>query len=605
MANMVLWACKRLRAFTPFVGIFLRLVAGWTKTPGKEEDFLDSHERATRTAGCVLLHGIWVARGFPHLRGGLGILAGDYLKAARDLGLPVVGVGLLWRQGYTRQLIDEDGRPYDAYPNYEYDFLKDTGVRVTVEIRNRPVVCRVWLVDTFGNAPLYLLDTNLPENQDRLITGQLYGWFGEERVAQEIVLGVGGVRALRALGIPVDVYHFNEGHAALAGIELIREKMAGQGMSFAEAWRQTRSEIVFTTHTPVKEGNEAHEHRLLHYMGAYDGLDYEQMKAIGGDPFNMTVAGLRLSRLANGVSQLHGQTARRMWADVAGASSIIAITNGVHNGTWQDDRIRAAFAAGGDLWEAHLKAKNELIAEIAARTGRRLHPDKLLIGFARRAVPYKRSDLIFRRPEAIAPALASGQVQIVFSGKAHPQDDTGKGIVANLVAMMRRYPNSVVFLPDYDMKIGRILTRGADVWLNNPVRPLEASGTSGMKAAMNGVLNLSVLDGWWPEGCEHGQNGWQIGGGYEGPGQDEHDLNSLYRVLFDEVIPTYYENRERWRGMMQNSIAMAERRFSAERMLTEYYELMYAAPATDAEIAEAASEAAAASGDGDRKEVGR
>lgn len=527
--------------------------------------------------------------------GGLGILAGDYLKAAHDLGLPVVGIGLLWRQGYTKQLIDENGRPFDAYPNYDYDFLRDTGVRVTVEVRNRPVICRVWLVDKFGNAPLYLLDTNLPENQDRLITGQLYGWFGEERVAQEIVLGIGGVRALRALGIPIDVYHFNEGHAALAGLELIREKMAADGLTFDEAWRRTRAEIIFTTHTPVKEGNEAHYHALLRYMGAYNGLEYEQMNAIGGDPFNMTVAGLRLSRLSNGVSELHGRTARRMWADVTGASPILAVTNGVHNSTWQDERVRGAYEHGGDVWEAHVAAKRELVAEIEARTGTVLNADNLLIGFARRAAPYKRSDLIFRRPEAIEPALASGRIQIVFSGKSHPQDDTGKGIVANLVAMMHRYPNSVVFLPDYDMKIGRVLTRGADIWLNNPVRPLEACGTSGMKAAMNGVLNVSVLDGWWPEGCEDGRNGWQIGDGYEGHGQDEHDLNSLYHVLFDEVIPTYYDDQARWRDMMRASIAMAERRFSAERMLKEYYELMYAAPAESA--SEAAREAAATDGD--------
>ncbi|MGE5577866.1 MAG: alpha-glucan family phosphorylase [Syntrophothermus sp.] len=517
--------------------------------------------------------------------GGLGILAGDYLKSAHDLGLPVVGIGLLWRQGYTMQLLSEDGRPFDAYPNYTYDFLKDTGVRVKVRIRGRKVSCKVWRVDKYGNAPLYLLDTNLPENEDRWITGQLYGWFGEERVAQEIVLGIGGVRALRALGIDVDVYHFNEGHAVLAGIELIREKMEGRGMSFEEAWKATRQEIVFTTHTPVKEGNESHDHDLLKYMGANNGLTLAQMVQLGGSPFNMTVAGLRLSRIANGVSQLHGATASRMWKDVTNAASIIAVTNGVHPGTWQDPGVRKAFEAGADLWTPHMECKKELLAAVEARTGAKLDASRLLIGFARRAVPYKRSNLIFRNPEVIEPYLTSGKIQIIFSGKAHPQDDTGKEIVAELALMARRYPNSVVFLENYDMEIARLMTRGSDVWLNNPRRPLEASGTSGMKAAMNGVLNLSILDGWWPEGCRHGENGWQFGNGYEGPDADEHDLRALYDVLLEEVVPTYYDNHAKWVQMMKASISMSKDRFSSGRMLKEYYDKMYWPPETPAEVA--------------------
>ncbi|MCL4514867.1 MAG: alpha-glucan family phosphorylase [Firmicutes bacterium] len=506
--------------------------------------------------------------------GGLGILAGDYLKSARDLGLPVVGIGLLWRQGYTMQLLGEDGRPFDAYPNYAYDFLEDTGVKVKVRIRGRKVACKVWRVHKYGNAPLYLLDTNLPENEDKWITGQLYGWFGEERIAQEMVLGIGGVRALRALGIGVDVYHFNEGHAVLAGVELIREKME-EGMTFEEAWEATRQEIVFTTHTPVKEGNESHDHELLKYMGANNGLILGQMLQLGGSPFNMTVAGLRLSRVANGVSQLHGATASRMWKDVSGAAPIIAITNGVHPGTWQDPGIRKAYEEGADLRAPHQECKRELLAQVEARTGARLNADRLLIGFARRAVPYKRSNLIFRDPEVIEPYLKSGKIQIIFSGKAHPLDDTGKEIVTDLAAMAKRYPNAVVFLENYDMKIGRLMTRGSDVWLNNPVRPLEASGTSGMKAAMNGVLNLSILDGWWPEGCRHGENGWQIGNGYEGPGADEHDRRSLYEVLLKEVVPTYYEDQDRWLKMMKASISMSRDRFSSDRMLEEYYDKMY------------------------------
>ncbi|MGE5578323.1 MAG: alpha-glucan family phosphorylase [Syntrophothermus sp.] len=512
--------------------------------------------------------------------GGLGILAGDHLKTAGEMGLPLVGIGILWRQGYTKQLIGQDGRPYDIFEDSHYDFLKDTGVTVKVHIRGRDVTVKVWRVDKYGNAPLYLLDTNLPGNEEWWITDRLYGGSGDDRIAQEIVLGIGGVRALRALGIEVDVYHFNEGHAALAGIELIREKMA-QGASFEEAWAATRQEIVFTTHTPVLAGNESHHHGALTYVGAYNGLNYHQMARIGGDPFGMTVAGLRLSRNANAVAQLHGETARKMWKDVWGAAPITAITNGVYPGTWQDARIREAYERGADLWEPHMAAKRELIAEVEARTGVKLNADALLIGFARRAAPYKRSDLIFRRPEVIAPLLESGRIQLIFSGKAHPQDGFGKDIVANMVAMARRYPNSVVFLENYDMKIGRLLTRGCDVWLNNPQRPLEASGTSGMKAAMNGVLNLSVLDGWWPEGCQHGINGWQIGDAYEGPGQDDHDLNSLYGALLTEVVPTYYENRGKWLQMMRASIDMAHWKFSSQRMLGEYYSRLYA-PADDA-----------------------
>lgn len=511
---------------------------------------------------------------FKTYSGGLGILAGDHIKQAGEMNLPLVGIGILWRQGYTKQLIGEDGRPYDQFPDYRYDFLKDTGITVNVQIRGRQVVCKVWVVDKFGNAPLYLLDTNVPGNEEWWITDRLYGGSGDDRIAQEMVLGIGGVRALRALGIDVDVYHFNEGHAVFAGIELIRERME-RGLSFEEAWEATRKEVVFTTHTPVPAGNESHHHGALSWAGAYNGLNYDQMVRIGGDPFGMTVAGLRLSRKANAVAKLHGETARRMWKDVYGASPITSITNGVHRATWQDQRIREAYEAGEDLWVPHMQAKKALIAAVLERTGVQLDPKALLIGFARRAAAYKRSDLIFRRPEVIEPLLESGKVQIIFSGKAHPQDEHGKQIVANMVAMARKYPNRVVFMENYDIEIGRLLVRGCDIWLNNPQRPLEASGTSGMKAAMNGVLNLSVLDGWWPEGCEHGENGWQIGDAFEGAGQDEHDLNCLYNVLMGEVIPTYYENRPKWLEMMRASIEMSVERFSAERMLSEYYAIMY------------------------------
>lgn len=513
--------------------------------------------------------------------GGLGILAGDTLKSAKDNKLPLVGIGLKWKQGYTEQRIGADGKPYDAYHNFQYPELKDTGIKVSVKIRQNDVWCKVWLCDAYNNAPLYLLDTDIPENADKWITGQLYGWFGEERVAQEIVLGVGGVRALQALGHHVDVYHFNEGHAALAGLELIRQKMA-QGQNFDNAWQQTRQQIVFTTHTPIKEGNEHHNHELLQYMGATLGLSIEQMYRIGGTPFNMTVAGLRLSRNSNAVAQLHAETANKMWEDVSGRSSIIGITNGIHVPTWVDERMRREFTSLDSMWSAHQEVKKDTINFIKQRSGIQLNQDSLLIGFSRRAAPYKRSNLIFAYENKLGELLKTGKVQIVFSGKAHPLDDTGKAIVHNLVQMSRQYPNSVVFLENYDMDIGRALTRGCDVWLNNPRRPLEACGTSGMKAAMNGVLNVSILDGWWPEACNHGVNGWAIGDDQVPPNvgaQDERDALALYKILVDEVIPTYYNDRPRWMKMMKASIESCSKPFSADRMLTEYYNNLYTAPA--------------------------
>lgn len=509
--------------------------------------------------------------------GGLGILAGDYLKGAKDHGFPIIGVGLKWKQGYTDQKIDDNGKAYDTYHNYLYDFIKDTGVKVTVTIRQRDVICKVWEVNNFGNAPLYLLDTDIPENEDSWITGQLYGWFGEERIAQEMVLGIGGVRALRALGINIDIYHFNEGHALFAGFELIKEKM-DKGMTFDEASKSSRNEIVFTTHTPIVEGNESHYLDRLMYMGANNGLTLEQLVYLGGSPFNMTVGALRLSRKSNAVAQLHNETANKMWSSIEGHSEIVGITNAIHIPTWVDNRMIDAALNNKDLWAIHLENKQNLINFIEERNGVKLDSNKLIIGFSRRAAPYKRSNFIFTDEKVIDPLLKEGKIQIVFSGKAHPLDDSGKKIVENIVQMSKKYPNSVVFLENYDMTIGAVLTRGADVWLNNPRRPKEASGTSGMKAAMNGVLNLSTLDGWWPEACDHGVNGWQFGGGFENNDEavlDAHDIKALYKVLLEEVIPTYYQDQPKWVKMMKNSILSTKDQFAIKRMLEEYYEKLY------------------------------
>ncbi|CAN5476035.1 alpha-glucan family phosphorylase [soil metagenome] len=512
--------------------------------------------------------------------GGLGILAGDHLKGAHDMGAHLVGIGIKWKQGYGRQIIDEDGQPAVVFTDVRYDdLLEDTGVEVTVTIQREDVRIKVWKVDRFGNAPLYLLDANLPDNPHAWTTSQLYGGLGEVRVAQEIILGVGGVRALRALGIDVDVYHFNEGHALLAAFELIREKR-DNGMSYEDAFAATREEVVFTTHTPVVAGNESHPIERLQYLGADLGLTAEQLENIGGSPFGMTVGALRLARKANAVAQLHGETANKMWAHVEGRPEIIAITNCIHPQTWVDgEMLRLAEGDSDDeLWERHQANKRDLITLVRERTSVELKEDVLLIGFARRAVAYKRPPLIFSDPERIAPLLRNGRLQLLFSGKAHLMDEYGKALISELVVMQDRYPGSVVFLEDYAMHIGKLMTRGSDVWLNNPRRPQEASGTSGMKAAMNGVLNASVLDGWWPEACQDGVNGWDIGGGFESDNLaelDHHDREALYDVVLNKIVPTYYDHPTKWRAMMLASIESTRDRFSTDRMLPEYYERLY------------------------------
>ncbi|MDX1532216.1 MAG: alpha-glucan family phosphorylase, partial [Rhodothermales bacterium] len=488
----------------------------------------------------------------------------------------LVGIGILWKQGYGRQVVN-GGAPTLEFEDHDYDFLEDTGAEVTVQVRGEDVRCKVWKVDAFGNAPLYLLDTDLPGNPEPNITDRLYGGGGEERVAQEIVLGVGGVRALRALGIDVDVYHFNEGHALPAAFELVREKREA-GQSQEEALAATREEVVFTTHTPVPAGNEVHPVDRLVEVGADLGLGRDALVGLGGEHFNMTAAALRLSRKANAVAQLHGVTANGMWDDVDGRAEIVAITNGIHRPTWVDDAVLERVDDPEALWAAHQENKRALIGLVRERAGVEFAEDRLLIGFARRAVTYKRANLIFSDLDRIGPLLRERKLQLVFSGKAHLLDEYGRAIVADLVAKSKEFPGAVAFVPDYDMVVGAAMTRGADVWLNNPRRPMEASGTSGMKAAMNGVLNCSVLDGWWPEAAEHGVNGWQFGDAFESPdeaAQDAHDLAALYRVLFDEVIPTYYDDRDRWVEMMQASIRSTRDRFSVARMLNEYEERLY------------------------------
>lgn len=525
---------------------------------------------------------------FPIYAGGLGILAGDHMKSVGDLRVPLIGIGLLWDEGYTRQVVGAGGAIEDHYPKTPRDALRRVNATIEVTVRGKRIPCSAWQVDRFLSSTLYLLEPD--HEEDRWITQRLYGGGVEDRLAQEIVLGVGGVRLLDALGHKVDVYHFNEGHAVFAGLELLRRDTYG-GATFPERLARLRPHVVFTTHTPVPAGNEVHDLPLMRKMSADLGFTDAELELIGGDPFSMTVAGLRLSRLANGVAELHGETARQMWKEVDGAAPIISVTNGVHAPTWQDARVRAALVPDkprerqdAELWAAHQAMKHELIVDIHLRTGAQLAMDGLLVGFARRAAAYKRADLILHDDKTLRRLFDLG-VQVVYSGKAHPRDLAGKSLVSRIVDASKKYPGKVVFLENYDMRLGALLTRGADIWLNNPRRPLEASGTSGMKAAMNGVPNLSILDGWWPEGCEHGVTGWKIGD--PDPNDDpfdekdearvdRRDRELLHHVLEREVLPSY-NDRAKWVAIMRASIAMSQWRFSSDRMIEEYVARVYSA----------------------------
>jgi starch phosphorylase len=529
-----------------------------------------------------------VHESYPVYAGGLGVLAGDFIKSAHDLKLPVVAVTLRWDRGYGVQRIGPDGMPEEEFPGYDSSFLNETGVRVRIRVRGQEVPCRVWVTDRFGHVPLYLIEPF--RAQDRWITHRLYESGTDTRIAQEMLLGIGGVRALNWLGIPISTYHFNEGHAVFGGVEMIAERMEGAGMSFPEAWGEVRKRIVFTTHTPVKAGNEEHSLKDLRRMDACLQLSDGEMRTLGGDPFNMTVAGLRLARKANAVSKLHAETARRMWAGVTDAAPIIAITNGVHVPTWQAKAMREAAGDASRLASAHAALKGELLAEVAHRKHLALDPKALVIGFARRAAAYKRGDLVLRDQERLLSLMNKVPFVILFAGKAHPADDAGKRIIARIVRAQEQLQGRVLFLENYDLALARTMVRGCDAWLNNPVRPLEASGTSGMKAAMNGTLNASILDGWWAEACEPGVNGWAIGD--ETAGDDERDAQALYTALERDVLPTW-QDRDRWARMMKASIEMSTSRFSSDRMVREYFELLYAdeatAPATPAPLLAAAS----------------
>ncbi|QZZ18865.1 alpha-glucan family phosphorylase [Leptothermofonsia sichuanensis E412] len=602
----------------------------------------------------------------PVYSGGLGILAGDHLKSASDLGVPMVGVGLFYRQGYFHQRLNRAGWQEDYYIDNLFDrmpveLVRDAqGEPITIElqVRARMVKIQIWRVQV-GRVALYLLDTDREDNDpiDRWLTGHLYGGNQETRIAQEVVLGIGGVRALQALGIEPGVYHLNEGHAAFCLLEVARLEVQKTGKSFYDIEASVRDRCVFTTHTPVPAGHDVFSADLMdsffaHYWDQL-GLSREQFLALGArrlgdpwEPFGMTVLALRLTRAANGVSELHGHVSRTMWTVLYPDRSedkvpIGYITNGVHASTWTAALMSDLFTEylGPDwqtrvldpdvwskvdqipdeeLWWRHGVLKERLIAHARykikhARQNRGedwdfvkaadhiLDPNVLTIGFARRFSPYKRGNLLLRDAERALKIFGNPErpVQIIFSGKAHPADEEGKRIIQRLMEWCKQPDlwNRVAFIEDYDMYTARKLVQGVDVWLNNPRRPLEASGTSGQKVCFNGGINCSVLDGWWCEGYKadasgKGINGWAIGENANTSDQnlqDKIDSDSLYQLLEEEIVPLYYNQDQNgvphgWIRMMKESIKSNSPAFNTHRMIADYVTQVYA-PGIQAKVA--------------------
>lgn len=571
--------------------------------------------------------------------GGLGVLAGDHLKSASELGIPLVAVGLLYRSGYYRQSLAPDGSTQVAHPRYDFaDWpLVDAGCRIACPLGKRSVAAKVWTL-AVGRTTLVLLDADVPENppRDRRLTQALYQGDPEHRMAQQILLGMGGLLALDALNLRPTVYHLNEGHAAFCGLERLRRLQAG-GYPFDDAIDMVRNSSVFTTHTPVPAGHDRYAIPLVRKyfagLAAELGMAWRDFVALGREdprdakePFCMTVLALRLSRHCNGVARLHGETTRKMWMKLYGAEApnqvpIAHVTNGVHPRTWlapemaalyerylkpkwvgagpeDDPWARAGSIPAVELWRTRELLRARLVAFVRERLIRQaqqrgatatevawaataLNENALTIGFARRFATYKRAPLILSDARRLARLLNDPRrpVQLIFAGKAHPADLPGQAFVRTIAQFTQRpeFRGKVVLLEDYDMEIGRRMTSGADVWLNNPIRPMEASGTSGMKPPLHGGLNLSVLDGWWPEAFD-GSNGWAIGDGRElrsRRAQDRYDAGCLYAALERQVIPKFYARDksgvpQAWVSMMKRSMKTIGRPFSSHRMLGEY-----------------------------------
>lgn len=533
----------------------------------------------------------------PIYAGGLGVLAADTLRSFADLRLPAVGVSLLYTAGYFRQVLDPAGNQAELPVVWDPAAVcRSLPRQVVVTIAGRPVIVRAWEVDVTGSrgfvVPLVLLDTDFAANDEaaRELTRTLYAGDPRARLAQEMVLGIGGVRMLRALGYrQLERYHLNEGHAALLALELLREEVPrpGEGLRDLEG---VRRRCVFTTHTPVPAAHDQFDYQLVaEVLG--DLVPLRELRRLGGEErLNMTRLALELSHFVNGVAKRHGEVTRRLFPGFA----IEAITNGVHSATWTCPSFRrlydrrlpgwaldpfslryAVSLPAQEVWAAHVEAKAALLAEVERRSGRRLPESALTVGFARRAAAYKRHDLIFRDLDRLREvARQAGGLQLVFAGKAHPRDPAGRELIRRVFAAGAELGDAlpVVWLEDYDLSLAKLLTAGCDVWLNTPEPPLEASGTSGMKAAHNGVPSLSVLDGWWLEGHLEGVTGWAIG---PAPGaldteDGDRDAADLYARLAGTVAPLFYGQRDRWLDVMRRTIAFNASFFNSHRMVLQY-----------------------------------
>jgi glycogen phosphorylase len=538
---------------------------------------------------------IAITPAMPTYSGGLGVLAGDTLRAAADMGLPLVAVTLAHRKGYCKQRLDANGVQSEEDQPWDLEnMLTPEEPVVTVLIEGRTVGIRVWRYDMEGvtgrTIPIYLLDTNLEHNdrQDRELTDQLYGGDGDYRLRQETVLGIGGARILDALCYRPRVYHLNEGHASLLTIALLERQLRGRSLEQAtdEELEAVRERCVFTTHTPVPAGHDRFSMEQAHrILGSERTKLIERVGGTHDGLLNMTYIALRFARYVNGVAMQHGKVSREMFPD----HTIDAITNGVHAATWTAPAYRALFDRYMPRWrednlklhyamdipeseiaEAHLEGKRALIAAVKDRTSLELRPEIFTIGFARRAATYKRCELLFTDPSRLLHAARElGGMQILLSGKAHPADHPAKAKIQQVIELTRQLSSDelkIVYLEDYDWALGALLTGGVDLWLNTSKRPYEASGTSGMKAALNGVPSLSVLDGWWIEGWNEGVTGWAI---------SDHDdeireSNSLYEHLEQVILPLYYEQPNVWRCIMRSTIAIDGPYFNTQRMLKQY-----------------------------------
>jgi len=506
--------------------------------------------------------------------GGLGFLAGSHMQSAGYLQMPMVGVTMLWSYGYYDQRIDSNGEVEVAYIQKHYDYLTDLNINVKVEIFGEEVIVKGYKVESelFGTCPVYLLTTDVEGNSEfaRRISHRLYDGDERIRIAQETVLGIGGVRLLQAAGYNFDVIHMNEGHALPAAFELLRQ--------YNGDLNAVKKRTVFTTHTPVAAGNEVHWVDTLLEGGFFSGCSRERAVELGGENFSLTVAALRMSRIANAVSQLHGLVAKKMWDWVGGKCPIKAITNAVNLHYWQDERISRA-ESSNELLDAKIEMKKDLCQYILDTQGKKFDPNVLTITWARRFADYKRAWLILMDRPRIEKLLNDNKVQLIFAGKFHPDDTMGREMFNKILKESHQMKN-VVVLPGYELGLSARLKKGSDIWLNTPLRPFEASGTSGMSANMNGALHLSILDGWTVEGTWTGINGYTV----EYPGLDDDipweerhwkDHKRIMEILENEIIPTYYDNRQEWARLMRQAIRTSAAYFNSDRMVVEYYNRLY------------------------------